>query len=238
MLNFGNSGAGAGGSQLWKFISGAAPDDIELNTGAGVTGIDALNPQEAVLRLISKNLPADNTKQFTGEYCEYRNQIHANGIISEVDGLSKRINPFLAQLTDAGTINQKTTIVDMDINNHDFAITIDDLVNYSVRNSKVNRINDITVDTNTGSGTEFLQTQQEYSYKIYSGGSQVAALYITPNEIRIEDTANNPVFKIKNNGNIQTNQAVAPAVRGLKINDLPIYDTAGSLLGYIPIFAP
>jgi hypothetical protein len=45
-----NSGGGPPAPQLWKFIGGG-DNDIEMNTGVGVTGMDAVNPTDANVRM-------------------------------------------------------------------------------------------------------------------------------------------------------------------------------------------
>jgi len=45
------------------------------------------------------------------------------------------------------------------------------------------------------------------------------------------------VFTIRGGGQIHTNQSTATATVGAQTNRMPIYDTTGTLIGYIPIYA-
>jgi hypothetical protein len=44
------------------------------------------------------------------------------------------------------------------------------------------------------------------------------------------------LFEINNDGKIYTNQLKAPVVRVTQAHEIPIYDTAGVLHGYIKVF--
>lgn len=44
------------------------------------------------------------------------------------------------------------------------------------------------------------------------------------------------LFKIFNNGRIGTNQLKAPVIRATQAHEIPIYDEAGTLHGYIKVF--
>jgi len=55
------------------------------------------------------------------------------------------------------------------------------------------------------------------------------------NYYSIQDGAETPVFQVKNDGKLETNQTAASIAVRVKVAELPIYDTTGALVGYINI---
>jgi hypothetical protein len=74
MLLFGSIAPGGGsGAQLWQ-LNGAAPADVELNTGAGALGIYAELTTNPLFKLILANLGGNDT--FAAGYIDFINNIY------------------------------------------------------------------------------------------------------------------------------------------------------------------
>jgi hypothetical protein len=74
MLLFGSIAPGGGsGAQLWQ-LNGAAPADVELNTGAGALGIYAELTTNPLFKLILANLGGQDT--FAAGYLDFINNIY------------------------------------------------------------------------------------------------------------------------------------------------------------------
>jgi len=87
-------------------------------------------------------------------------------------------------------------------------------------------------------GAAMLLDDNGASFTYYDNtNTPLIAFYITGNKFVIQEPVTlTEVFLVDNTGKIQTNQAQAPTGAATKVKDLPIYDTAGVLLGYIPIY--
>lgn len=224
MLNFGSTGAGAGAAQLWKFI-GASPDNIELNTGAGVTGVDAKNPLDNLQRFIIGKIIA--LYEAIGSYWEL-------GTISVFAGVAKRLGQTYAVLLRTNTASNQNAFVTVtpayiaDIgatdNNSESKITV------SVT-SNDNTIKDVA----SNDSVEENRNYQQHTTRILQAGSPVINEVLHGTGWYVKDFGAGTLFAIRANGEIWSQQVTAGAHVVPSGFELPIYDQNGILKGYIPI---
>lgn len=94
-------------------------------------------------------------------------------------------------------------------------------------------------DDNNLNASQHNQNPNIQAFRFYNptNGAQKAAYEMDDTEQRVKDGAGIKTFAVVKDGSIQTNQAQPHdnAINTLTW-DLPIYDTAGALLGYIKVF--
>ena len=193
--------AGAG-AQLWQ-LTGAAPDNIELNTTAGAAGILAELPSNQLFKLILANVAGQDI--FIGGSVDDVNQVYSIVQMGDKTG----------GITYADTVLNRALTVDFDGNiaNPDILITASDNNDNTNQQHRADYIRQrVTV-----LGVDTINTKLDGSY--YS----------------IQDGAETPVFQVKNDGKLETNQTAASIAVRVKVAEMPIYDTTGALVGYINI---
>lgn len=221
-----NSGSGGTGDILWRFNGGAAPDNIELNTGNGVTGINAIYPGDRFLKLILGNsFPAGDL----GNVADNSN----TGLLA-VSGVLKNgiddYRPTLAALQGADQI-----IVDIDILNNDFSVQNTKGVFYSIQRNQSNSILAYVIDTNSNNATSLDQNLTEHSETIFEAGVIVAKCKTDNSGFDFMGASAVRVFKIGIDGKILTNQMQPPTALTTVSKQLPVYDESGILQGYIEV---
>lgn len=93
----------------------------------------------------------------------------------------------------------------------------------------------IGVESIVGTGGETIYGTNAIVNTFRTGGVTDVQTVLGSNGFSVVDGATVIQFKISPSGQILTGQAQAPAIHAMKQFDLPIYDTTGILLGYIPI---
>ena len=203
MLLFGSIAPGGGsGAQLWQ-LNGAAPADIELNTGAGALGIYAELTTNPLYKLILANLGGQDV--FAAGYADFINNVFTNVNAQAGSGALQHVD----------NINNIALSFDFDAN----IPNPDALITASVGNDL---------------------TQQQFTsaiikQKINVGG--VDAIYTELDNLyySIQDGAQIAVFQVRKDGQLETNQTAASIAVRVKSHEMPIYNTAGTLVGYIDI---
>lgn len=223
---FGNLNTGSGGSaELWKFISGSS-GDIDLKTASGVTGINAVNPQDGKLFLSNTKFGTDPV---TGAAYINGDVIGGAGI-TQFGGVGLyRALLFFANLVSGDVANRTAT------DNFQIQDNCNDGVKYSnVSQDKVSITKEVG-DLTTLNRVQTNQSENSYVVRIQIANLDVLNFGADANGFIITDGTNQR-FRITPLGNIQTDQAQAPGVHAVLTKELPIYDMAGALIGYIPIF--
>ena len=193
--------AGAG-AQLWQ-LTGAAPDNIELNTTAGAAGIFAELPANNLFKLVLANVGGGDI--FLAGSADIANQIFTIlNITDKAAGL---------QYVDVPAQTALSIDFDANITNPDILFTNSILNNATSQQQRTDYIRQrVTV-----LGVDTINTKLNDNY--YS----------------IQDGAETPVFQVKNDGKLETNQTAASIAVRVKVAEMPIYDTTGALVGYIDI---
>lgn len=203
MLLFGSIAPGGGsGAQLWQ-LNGAAPADIELNTGAGALGIYAELTTNPLYKLLLTNLGGQDI--FAAGYADFINNVFTNvnaqagsGALQHVDNIN---NIALSFDFDANILNPDALItasVGNDLTQQQFTSAI------------------IKQKINVG-GIDTIYTELNNTYYSIQNGAQIA------------------VFQVRKDGQLETNQTAASIAVRVKTHEMPIYNTAGTLVGYIDI---
>lgn len=205
MLLVGSILPAGAGAQLWQ-LTGAAPADIELNSSAGADGINTAAPGAPDVKLLLQLLATAQLGSFEATKA--------------------------AELLTVGVIRDDTTV--------DLAAGISYVDNVN------NLYYDIVIDAITKDILlEAYNLNDDYiSQKIIPLEHRVTACLLSVKAIstvlnatyfEVQNGADLPVFKVRKDGQLETNQTAASVAVRVKVAELPIYDTAGALVGYINI---
>ncbi len=205
MLLFGSIAPGGGsGAQLWQ-LNGAAPADVELNTGAGALGIYAELTTNPLFKLLLTNLGGNDS--FAAGLADFVNNYY---------------NLIYMDNGNGGMVHSNaTTGVDLNI---DFAANQpnpDILIRAAVNNN----------DDETAQ--QFRSDYIKQSVKV--GGIDAMFTELNNRFFEIQNQFGAATFKIRRNGAIDTNQTVASIAPRIKTAEMPIHDISGAVVGYIDI---
>jgi hypothetical protein len=225
MLNFGSTNIGStpSGDYFWKFISGAA-GDIELKTANGVTGIDAINPQDIRFRLLLSLYTGIPVGAFT----------ITDGTISVLNGVADT-GERIAALNAVDSSTSDTADIFVSADAMDANMNVTDGVDISGKNITKTSNDDTAGDLSTGDNVQENRNKNAHTTLVQAAGVTGIQEQLDIDKWYIKDGASLVQFAVGKDGKINTNQAQAPAVHAVKVADLPIYDNAGVLIGYIPV---
>ena len=84
-------------------------------------------------------------------------------------------------------------------------------------------------------GTQ-IQIRSDYiEQRVQVLGVETIKTQLNGNYFSVRDGGSAPVFQVKNDGKLETNQTAASIAVRVKVAEMPIYDQAGALVGYINI---
>ena len=229
MLLFGSIAPGGGsGAQLWQ-LSGLAPANIELNTTAGADGINAVLPSAP-----EYGISLSNTALFPFEVsaCYYfaGGILMAAGVANTPGGLFPFLvhNDFPNQLTSILEVTSPTSI---EMRNNDN--------NSNTAKVKVVNSNKIesTLENSSGNvGGAVLVTLNSTNIEYYQLPTNVLLTQLIINsKISWQNGVGSVLFQINDSGEIMTNQTAPSIAPRIKTHEMPIFDQAGTLIGYIDI---
>ena len=207
MLLFGSIAPGGGsGSQLWQ-LNGAAPADIELNTGAGALGIYAELTTNPLFKLLLANLGGPGNDIFAAGKADFVNNIFTSVVMQEKSG----------GISHSDATTGVGLSVDFDAN-----ITNPDIL--------------ISASINTGNDSTNQQFRSDYiKQSIVVGGIDAIFTELTNRHFAIQNQFGTSTFQIRRNGHIETNQTVPSVAVRIKTREMPIHDISGAVVGYIDI---
>ena len=203
------SSGGPGGPNFWKMIGGA-PSNIDINSAVGVSGINAMLPSDTKISLRLATIATGGSPEEIagGFYYDPAVKLSFTGVVKDI--LSSAISNVMSFIN---LVTNKQTDV----------VVTDQLIRAQVK------------DTTTGQATSIVLNQISIGQQV---GDALGNNYLFQNDpTGIYYQVNGAVkFQIKGNGIIQTNQASAGAPVGAATKKIPVYDIAGTLQGYIPLF--
>ena len=205
MLLVGSILPAGAGAQLWQ-LTGAAPADIELNSSAGADGINTAAPGAPDVKLLLQLLGTTEIGQF------------------EATKGAELLNVGVARDDTAGDLEAGISYVDS-INNLFYVILID-AITKNILLAAYN-LNDDFISQ------KIIPLEHRVTANLLSVKAISTVLNATYFEV--QDGADLPVFKVRKDGQLETNQTAASVAVRVKVAELPIYDTAGVLVGYINI---
>jgi hypothetical protein len=235
MLLFGSIAPGGGntGTNFWQFSQSANPlIDVDKTTGA--TGIYATTPSEMAYNILSDNVSGINDKGAG-------NLIQDNNQFAGVAAIDERANGGELYSIMAGTNGQKTGFLQVYTQNvQQVRIGLLDYAtnSYSLRTQDEQSIGEEVSDNNLNA-TQHNQNSNAQSFYFFNptSGAAKATYQFDDIESQVKDGAGVKTFSVLKNGEIQTNQAIPHdnTINTLTWN-MPLYDTTGTLLGYLKIF--
>lgn len=222
--------AGAGGSQLWK-LAAPAPANINLDTAAGAAGIVAEMPADSRYKISLTDTNADIPfKASILYFIDLINTVVSYvgvadfGIVTPIFGTRNLVSNNSAQLQ---------AVNDQQIN----LFTDDNSSNSATVSS--NNSNSVTIQISNISGAiggKLLATNTEMILETYSNPANAKQLNFTMNtKFNFRDAVGNNLLAITNTGQLETNQTAASVAVRAKVAEMPIYNAAGALVGYIDI---
>jgi len=227
MIRVGAGGTlgGAGADFFWKWKTGA-PGDIDLKTANGVTGIDAVNPQDPRIKLL---LGLFGGVLPIGGFIFKNGNRNISVSVNTQAGGDAGLTVFDDVLSDYMDVSVQSNFT----GGQEASDGIDIANNILSKTS-----NDDTVgDLSTGENVQENRNKNQHATLIQDVGAVTTIQEILDkNRWSIKDAASVIVFAIGNDGKVRTNQTAAPGVHAVLAAELPIYDAAGVLVGYIPIF--
>ena len=207
MLLFGSIAPGGGsGAQLWQ-LNGAAPADIELNPAAGALGIYAELTTNPLFKIVLTNLGGPGNDFFAGGSADFVNNIYTSVNMQDGAGGIAHSNA----LTGVGLS------VDFDANIANPDILISASINNGFDSTNQQHRSDYIRQRVTTLGIDAINTKLNNTYYSIQDGAEIA------------------VFQVRKDGQLETNQTAASIAPRIKTHEMPIYDTAGTLVGYIDI---
>ena len=222
--------AGAGGAQLWQ-LAGAAPANIELNTTAGAAGILAEMPADNKFKISLTDTNPDIPFPAAAMY-------HFDSINTIVS--------YFAVIDRGGTIQPQIEKRDFSSNNS-AGLTIlgvqrvematDSNFGNAVITSQNSNLIELNINNISGYvGGRLLLNTTELILETYSNPANAKQIDLTMNtKFNFRDGVGNNLLALTNTGQIETNQTAASVAVRAKVAEMPIYDTAGVLVGYINI---
>ena len=221
--------AGAGGAQLWQ-LAGAAPANIELDTTAGAAGILA-------------EMPADNN--FKLSLTDTNPDIPFPAVaIYHIDNVNNILSYFavidVGQIATEMAIRETTSPLAASVNIaniHRVEMVTDSVAGNAVISSKNSNLIELNINNISGYvGGRLLLNTTELILETYSNPANAKQIDFTMNtKFNFRDGVGNNLLALTNTGQIETNQTAASVAVRAKVAEMPIYDTAGVLVGYINI---
>lgn len=205
MLLVGSILPAGAGAQLWQ-LTGAAPADIELNSSAGADGINTAAPGAPDVKLLLQLLATAQLGQFEASN---GSELLAAGVTrDDTNGILDAGTKY----TDTATGLRYSIIID--------AVTKNMLLEgYDVNDNYIS--------------FQILPLEHKVTANLL--GVKAISTVLNGTYFEIQDGADLPVFKVRKDGQLETNQTAASVAVRVKVAELPIYDTAGALVGYINI---
>lgn len=227
MLNFGSTnGGGASGDFFWKFISGVA-GDIELKTANGITGINALNPQNVKISLFLSSLFG---RVLGGNLWQDGDKVGFSGV-SEQGGV------YGAQIVGFDTSTGETTVWEVNDSLEIYG-QIESGNDIHIIQLRANSDGVSVGDISTGNNIRRATSSEGFIVEKQVGGVVTInfGIHDLSNRFLVTDGVAQR-FAIAENGNIQTDQAAAAALKVPNGNYIEIFDMAGASLGFIQLTA-
>lgn len=261
MITVGGPSGGGAGSNLWKFHAAPAVTNIDLNTAAGVAGMLADLPSDPNLHKVLSDVFGF---QLSGEAYNDNVNISAFQAIVKAAGVLPRVINSYTDFGPGEeyrmNIDPIAGEVQIGIENlifravHEYAQFTGELrkivENKSngdqyVRDTQPN--GETTQMQKGGSLISLIQSREcdrvtsiindggtgGQSYLIQTGGSEMRVGTFTFPGLNAEIKMFNGILRML--GQLQTDQIQAPAAHPTKSKEIPIYDAAGVLQGYIPV---
>lgn len=234
MLLFGSitPAGGGGGGNFWQFSAIMNPL-IDINQATGATGLSATTPS-AEGAIINTDDFGSNLKvagAIRGDGTNFNALVTANDTANGGD-------IFTALISNGAN---EESIIYMPVNKNgsiNISSTKLSTGDLSKRSQDIAGITEEASDNNLNA-SQHNQNPNAQSFRFFNptNGAAKATYQLDENESQIKDGAGVKTFSVLKNGEIQTNQAQP---HNNTINtltwDLPIYDTTGTLLGYIKVF--
>jgi hypothetical protein len=219
----GGSGGVTPADNLWKYVGGSSPDNIELNQPAGVTGIFAPNPADA--------------KMFLALFSYFGLPVSAfafqNGAQGGLVGIDNVGGAYRLQLAMQDFITGENTYIYVD-DTYQLNEGSNDGVDFHFRTTTK-----LSADENVGNivsgdnvSTHLSKTSQ--ATRVQVAGFDVL-VYGGDKDGWIVTDGTNQRFRIKPNGNIQTDQTIAAGLKAPNGNYVEVFDMAGASQGFIQL---
>lgn len=236
MLLFGSIAPAGGntGTNFWEFDQNLNPL-ININKTTGATGIYATAPSNEPTILATDDLQGSGTK--ISAIADNKNpNNNEQGIIACFDDTANggdRAVTMLLTTTSAEHIFQLSETYSTGIGSKN-VITNESTLRTQDYTSITEEVNDKNLNA-----TQHNQNSNAQSFYFYNptSGAAKATYQFDDTESQIKDGAGVKTFSVLKNGEIQTNQAIPHdnTINTLTWN-MPLYDTTGTLLGYLKIF--
>ncbi len=214
--------AQASGSDLWQFVGGVSPDDIDLNTGAGVNGILAVNPFNAKLFQVLTQIGGID---FAGHSATDGQKSWLN-VLQDSAGTLSLLQEFLNNATNLDLFREITETK--------LAETATDGTAIAFRETTLTQLDNI-VDDGVNEKAQFTQQKDLNFLKIFVGGVEVAQIKHTAQGVEFQ-TNSITQFNVKFDGKLATNQKAATA-HATPAGQLRFEDIAGNAF-FVDCFTP
>ena len=232
MLLIGSILPAGAGAQLWQ-LAGAAPNNIELNTTAGADGIIATIPGNTnyALSVSDSNpvfpLPAAilynvDLASFIAAFCGVFFETFLTAGLGFRNFATSNLAAIRVQATNKiEMVNEQNSGANLSAR-----VTVENFNN--VKAELANNLGLIggrfVIDTNAATVAYF-----------NTGTNLLVNEFIVDSQFNFRDSAGVNLFRVGAAGELQTNQTAASVAVRAKVAEMPIYDTAGVLVGYINI---
>jgi len=222
--------AGAGQS-LWQ-LAGAAPANIELNTSAGAAGILAEMPADNNFKLSLTDTNPDIP--FLSGYIYHVDTV--NNILSYV-GVSDFGGGVTPNLGKRNSVSQSAVNI-IAPNENSLVLTSDNILGdnvvMSIQNANAFLL---AINNNTGdAGARIIGDLNSLKLLFHDNATnQILTEFLMDSQFNFRDGLGAYLFRISGTGQLQTNQTAASIAVRVKTAEMPIYNQAGVLVGYIDI---
>jgi len=225
MLNFGSYNVGASAANFWRFVGGVSPDNIELNNVLGVNGIVASLPANRNLKLLLTEFGAlqISSNAFSDGNVNLQNGI---GVIAGA-GYATIQAEDIAAGSDSNYVHDGSSIQEQFADGVSFAFKIIDSTSSQESYSDMASSDLIQRETTA--------TEDQLKAIPANVGANALVRKLNKDEFYIQHGTAGKLFAVLKDGKVQTNQTQAAGVHAVLAAELPIYNQAGVLVGYIPI---
>lgn len=233
MLLFGSiaQSGGGGGGNFWQYSPTESPlIDVKQSTGA--TGIWQTTPDNERILVNCENVQGSGVKaaaffRFVGGGFSF------SGILDETPNGGDVVAGYA---NDNGTVFANSVAINGALRELVENPTTND---FTQKNASETAIGEVVEKGDLLNGVEVEKTATINRVKFYepSSGNTFAEYEQDKNETRVKDLTGSKTFAVLATGEIQTNQA-QPHDNSINTLtwDVPVYDTTGTLLGYIKLF--
>lgn len=235
MLLFGSIASNNGsGTNFWQFSPIANPL-IDINQTTGATGLAATTPSQESVIINTDNFGAN--EKVTGIIRFTNNDTLLMGTVDDTANLGEK---YITLYAEDGQANARLY---MPLNGTGQIRSTSFSLNTQFYTQRAQDFASITEEANDNNlnASQHNQSHSIQSFRFFNptNGAQKASYEMDEIEMRVKDGAGIKNFAVLKDGEIQTNQA-QPHDNTINVLtwNVPIYDTTGTLLGYLRLYNP